>query len=152
MNDEKRPHALHTNRELAMMLAGAKPLAVFAHEKVDGFEKSDALANQDFAPLVADGTLSEQVKTRTISLPSGATVDIDYWFYTLKGEEWRVEAYWLLIDFLHHRRWCPQFEWLQGKLLGYTDQENTHHLLRTYPADLWVAEICKSQDAGSAEA
>ncbi|TGU38644.1 hypothetical protein EN795_36505, partial [bacterium M00.F.Ca.ET.152.01.1.1] len=97
MNGEKRPYTLHTNRELAMMLAGAKPLAVFTHEKVDGFEKADALANQDFAPHVAAGTFSEHVRTTTIVLPSGAAVDIDYWFYTLKGEEWRVEAYWLLI-------------------------------------------------------
>ena len=141
MKDRERPYVLHTNRELALMLAGKKPLAVFAHEKVDGFEKDDALANQDFAPHVAAGTFSEHVRTRTISLPSGVTVDIDYWFYTLKGEEWRVEAYWLLIDLLHHRGWCPQFEWLEGKLLGYTDQENIHHLLRTYPEDPWVAGI-----------
>ena len=143
MNNKERPYVLHTNRELEMMLAGNKPLAVFAHEKVDGFEKSAALANQDFAPHVADGTLSEQVKTRTIFLPSGAPVDIDYWFYTLRGEEWRVEAYWLLVNFRNSRGWCPQFEWLEGKLLGYADQENIHHLLRTDPADPWVAEISK---------
>jgi len=146
MNGKERPYVLHTNRELAMMLAGNKPLAVFAHEKVDGFEKADALANQDFAPHVADGTLSEQVRTKKISLPSGVAVDIDYWFYTLKGEEWRVDAYWLLIEFLQNRGWCPQFEWLEGKLLGYTDEENIHHLLRTYPADQWVAEICRPRD------
>ena len=145
MKDRERPYVLHTNRELALMLAGKKPLAVFAHEKVDGFEKADALANQDFAPHVADGTLSEQVRTKKISLPSGVAVDIDYWFYTLKGEEWRVDAYWLLIEFLQNRGWCPQFEWLEGKLLGYTDQQNDYHLLRKYPADRWVAEICGSQ-------
>ncbi|MDX8481184.1 hypothetical protein RFN28_22365 [Mesorhizobium sp. VK24D] len=147
MNGKERPYVLHTNRELAMVLAGAKPLAVFAHERVDGFEKSDALANQDFAPHIADGTLSEHVKTITISLPSGAALDIDYWFYTLKGEEWRVEAYWLLIELLHRNAWSPQFEWLVGKLLGYTDQENILHLLKTYPEDRWVAEICGSQDS-----
>lgn len=146
MNDKERPRAPHTNRELAMMLAGTKPMAVFAHEKVDGFEKSDAMADQDFAPHVADGTVSEHVKTRTISPPSGAVVDIDYWFYTLRGEEWRVEAYWLLVDFLHRRGWCPQFEWLEGKLLGYTDQENIHHLSRRYPADPWVAEIRRPRE------
>lgn len=145
MNDRERPYTLHTNRELPMMLAGTKPLAVFAHERVDGFEKSDALANQDFAPHVADGTLSEHVRTFQIPLRSGAKLDIDYWFYTLRGEEWRIEAYSLLLELLHHRGpWCSQLEWLQGKLLGYTDQENLHHLSRTYPEDQFVAEISAS--------
>lgn len=145
MNDRKRTYTLHTNRELPMMLAGTKPLAVFAHERVDGFEKSDALADQDFAPHVANGTLSERVRTFQMPLWSGATLDIDYWFYTLRGEEWRVEAYSLLLDLLHHRGpWCPQLEWLEGKLLGYTDQENFDHLSRTYPDDQFVAEISGS--------
>ncbi|MEI9428813.1 hypothetical protein [Mesorhizobium sp. Cs1299R1N3] len=141
MNDKKRPYALHTNRELVMMLAGTKPLAVFSHEGVDGFEKSDALADQDFARHVADGTLSEHVRTFQIPLRRGATLNIDYWFYALKGEEWRVEAYSLLLDLLHRGAWCPQLEWQQGKLLGYTDEENLYHLSQTYPGNPFVAQI-----------
>ncbi|KAA3450923.1 hypothetical protein C7I87_09330 [Mesorhizobium sp. SARCC-RB16n] len=141
MNDKKRPYALHTNRELAMMLAGTKPLAVFSHERVDGFEKSDALADQDFAPHIGDGMLSEHVRTFQIPLSQGATLDIDYWFYALKGEEWRVEAYSLLLDLLHRGAWCPQLEWQQGKLLGYTDEENLYHLSQTYPENPFVAQI-----------
>lgn len=132
---EPYPYPLHTNRELAMMLAGEKPFAMFAHERVDGDEKSDVLANQDFATHVANGTLSEHVRTFQAKGPNGTELDIDYYFYACLGEEWRVEAFCLLIELLHRGAWCPQLEWLQGKLLGYSDEQNRYHLSRTYPAD-----------------
>lgn len=127
------PYPLHTNRELEMMLAGSKPFAVFAHERVEGFEKSDALANQDFETYIANGTISEYVRTFESSRPDGAPFDIDYYFYALDGEGWRVEAYCLLLEMLHQQNWCSQLEWLQGKLLGYTDEQNKYHLSRKYP-------------------
>jgi len=121
---EPYPYPLHTNRELAMMLAAEKPFAMFAHERVDGCEKADALANQDFATHVAKGTLSEHVRTVQAKGPDGTVLDVDYYFYAREGEEWRVEAFSLLIELLHRGAWCPQLEWLQGKLLGYSDQQN----------------------------
>jgi hypothetical protein len=127
------PYPIHTNRELGLMLAGTKPLAVFPHERVDGFEKSDALADQDFDRHVADGTLSWQVRTFQTRLRGGEPLTIDYHFYTLTGEEWRVPAYCLLIDALHNRGWCPSLEWLQGTLLGYSDEQNRYHASRKYP-------------------
>lgn len=136
MNGKKPyPYLLHTNRELEMMLAGAKPLAMFAHERVDGFEKSDALANQDFATHVANGTLSEHLRTFEAKGPGGTRLNIDYYFYAREGEAWRVEAFSLLLELLYRGAWCPQLEWLSGKLLGYTDEQNRHHLSRTYPSD-----------------
>jgi len=138
---EPYPYTVHTNRELEMMLAGAKPFAMFAHERVGDFEKSDALANQDFARYVADGTLSEHVRTLTRHLPDGTPFNIDCYFYAIAGEEWRVEAYSLLLDLLGRGAWCPQLEWMQGKLLGYTDEQNLYHLSRMYPNDRSVPEI-----------
>ncbi|MGX9119572.1 hypothetical protein ACWTU6_23355 [Mesorhizobium sp. BHbsci] len=136
MNDkDPYPYPLHTNRELEMMLAGAKPFAVFAHERVDGFEKSDALADQDFETYVANGKLSEHVRTFERRRPDGTPVNIDYYFYALDDEEWRVGAYSLLLELLHRDAWCSQLEWLEGKLLGYTDEQNQYHLSRTYSAD-----------------
>jgi hypothetical protein len=132
---EPYPYALHTNRELEMMLSGEKPFAMFAHERVDSFEKADVLANQDFATYVANGTLSEHLRTFQAKGPDGIALDIDYYFYARQGEEWRVEASVLLLDLLHRGAWCPQLEWLQGKLLGYTDEQNRYHLSRTYPTD-----------------
>ncbi|QKC82352.1 hypothetical protein [Mesorhizobium sp. NZP2077] len=140
MANEPYPYLVHTNRELEMMLAGSKPFAVFAHERVDGFEKSDALANQDFATYVANGTVSEHIRSFTRRLPDGSPLDIDYYFYSRRGEEWRVEAFLLLLDLMGRGAWCSQLEWLEGKLLGYTDEQNLYHLSRTYPKDRWVAE------------
>ena len=136
MNDkEPYPYPLHTNRELEMMLAGAKPFAAFAHERVDGFEKSDALADQDFETYVANGTLSEHVRTFERGRPDGTALNIDYYFYAVDGEAWRVEAYSLLLELLHRGAWCSHLEWLQGRLLGYTDEQNRYHLSRTYSAE-----------------
>jgi hypothetical protein len=132
---ERYPYVLHTNRELEMMLAGAKPFAAFSHEQVDGFEKSDALANQDFDTHVSNGTLSEYVRTFQGRQPDGGPLTVHYYLYAVSGEEWRVEAYSLLLELLHCGAWCPQLEWLQGKLLGYTDEQNLYHISRTYPAD-----------------
>ncbi|WP_018429539.1 hypothetical protein [Hoeflea sp. 108] len=127
------PYPLHTNRELEMMLAGAKPFAVFAHERVEGFDKCDALAGQGFETHVARGTMSEHV--RTVRHATGEA-EIDYYFYALPGEEWRVEAYLMLLELLHRGAWCRQLEWLEGRLLGYTDEQNEYHLARAYP-DGW---------------
>lgn len=132
IDNEPYPYLIHTNRELELMIAGKKPLAVFTHERVDGFEKSDALAEQDFSRLVANGTVSEHVRTFQSQRPDGSSVNIDHYFYTLKGEEWRVQAYCLLLNMLHNKGWCSHLEWLQGTLLGYTEEQNQYHLSRRF--------------------
>lgn len=124
---EPYPYQIHTNRELELMLAGKKPLAVFAHERRDGFKKADALAGQDFAPYVARGMFSEHKRTLQSTLPDGTQIEVDYYFYTVSGEEWRVPAYCLLLDMLEKRGWCSHLEWLQGTLLGYTEEQNQFH-------------------------
>jgi hypothetical protein len=131
--DEPYPYLIHTNRELELMLAGTKPFAVFAYERVEGFEKSDALAEQDFDRYVTAGTISEHIRSFERQCSDGSPYNIDYYFYALNGEEWRVEAYCLLLEMLHRRGWCSHLEWLQGTLLGYTEEQNRYHLLRTYP-------------------
>lgn len=122
----------HTNRELGLMLAGRKPFAMFAHERIAGFEKTDALAGQGFDAHVASGAFTEHVRTFTRRPLDGSPVEIDYHFYARPGEEWRVDACCLLLDLLHRGAWGPQLEWLQGKLLGYTDEQNMEHLSRMY--------------------
>ena len=129
------PYALHTNRELEMMLAGAKPFAAFSHMRGDGLEKLDMLSNQDFETHVANGTFSEYMRTFPSHLPDGTPCNIDVYLYAAAGEEWRVEAYSLLLELLYRGAWCPQLEWLEGKLLGYTEEQNRFHLSRTYPVE-----------------
>lgn len=125
------PYPVHTNRELDLMLAGHKPLAAFVHERVDGFEKADALAGQDFEPHVRSGRLSEHLRTFPLDGPD-RSVRVEYWFYTLPGEEWRVESYCLLVPLMLRGAWSAELEWLQGVLLGYTPEQNVFHLSRHY--------------------
>lgn len=133
-DNEPYPYDLHTNRELKLMLDGKKPFAVFANDRVDGFEKTDALAGQDFETYVAKGLISEHVRTFQGHKQDGSSFDVDYYFYALEGEQWRVEAYCLLLEMLHHHTWSPELEWLQGRLLGYTDEQNKYHLARMHEA------------------
>jgi hypothetical protein len=132
------PYPVHTNRELELMLAGRKPFAVFAHERVPGFGKADAIAGQDFAPHVAAGRLSEHLRTFSREHP-GSPLQIDYWFYAVPGEEWRVEAFCLIIGLLHRGAWCPQLEWLEGTLLGYTEEQDLFHLSQRYGEEVALA-------------
>ncbi len=140
-------YALHTNHELEMMLAGSKPFAAFSHERVDGFEKVDALSNQDFETHVQNGTLSEHVRTFETRRSDGSPLTIDYYLYAVRGEEWRVNAYALLLELQYRGAWCSQLEWLEGKLLGYTDEQNLYHIARTFPEDRRDGPACISHAA-----
>lgn len=133
-NDEPISYWSHAHRELALLLAGEKPLAVFAQDRVAGFEKIDALSEQDFATHVTAGTLIENHRTYQMQAKSGQTFEIYYWFYTVPGETWRVNAYCQLLDLQYSGAWCSHLEWLQGKLLGYSDEENRRHLSQQYPS------------------
>jgi hypothetical protein len=139
INQKTYPYTLHTNRELELMLTGIKPFAAFVVDRTPGFEKSDMLSDQDFDTHVASGVMSEHLRTVSTHRPDGTPIEIDRYFYALKGKEWRVEAYCLLLDLLQRGGWCPQLEWLEGKLLGYTDEQNAYHLSRAYPTNQAMA-------------
>lgn len=130
---DDEPYPLHNGRELELMLAGDKPLAVFLHKRDVGLSKEDVLGGQDFATFVANGTLKESRLSLPLRSPEGASYVLDYWLYTLPDQEWRVEAYRLIIEILHRKRaWCSHLEWLEGTLLGYTEEQNRYHLGRQY--------------------
>ena len=81
-------YCIHDGRELALMLAGEKPFAMF------GVLKGGALSEvteQNFSKFVDQGVLIErrvEVKARR-----GSKYGFDYLMYTLPGEEWRVDAF-----------------------------------------------------------
>lgn len=126
------PYAIHTNRELEFMLSGIKPMAVFVHERVDGFSKSDALAGQDFSPYVAQGLISEHLEIVYATKPDGSRLQLDYYFYCLATEEWRIKAYLLMLETQRECGWSKQLEWQEGSLLGYSFEENRYHIQRRY--------------------
>ena len=138
------PYPIHTNRELELMLRGDKPLAVFQHERREGRTKpasrSALLSGQNFQIHVDSGAITEHFRTYPDCQIGDRTVSVDYWLYTLPGEEWRAYAYSMLLDILHEAirnekgaSWSSDLEWLQGQLLGYTDEQNHYHISQDYP-------------------
>jgi len=107
----------HEGRELELMLAGAKPLAMFADIVPSPYEWPDAA----FEPHVAAGRLAK--REFLTDRPDGHIVR--YLFYALPDEAWRIEeAYALSL-----RRFdepCGEADECcakLGRLLGYSEHE-----------------------------
>lgn len=124
------PHS-HTNRELELMLSGKKPMAVFSDAYPNRIG-SALYSNQPFEKFVAKGVINRTLKIRRVEnpIPAKNLFAIMWDYYTLPGEEWRIEEYEKLWD---GTRWTLTKERRQGELLGYTAEENELHLefLRT---------------------
>ena len=101
------PYLVHTGFELALMLEGRKPLAIFADSPA-WLEEYVA----PFAPFVADG----RIVRHTVDRPKVREIH-----FVLPGEEWRIDAY---LDLRAATAWTEALERRQGELLGYTDWEN----------------------------
>jgi len=108
----------HEGRELELMLAGEKPLAMF--EKISG--ASDRYPEADFSPYVADGSIVlREVTYRT----EGSGPPCSYLYYARVGEEWRIEA----MQKIHARIFIQEMgtshevERQIGRLLGYADAD-----------------------------
>ena len=129
---EPYPYIIHTNKELRLMLAGEKPLAVFAIDHTPSFGRTEALGGQDFATEVEAGRMVE----RSEWFSSEDAHNIEYLFFAVKGEEWRIEAYLLLLEMLYQvRTWSWRLEWMMGRLLGYYYEEAEYHHKRNYNSD-----------------
>lgn len=119
------PYLVHTNRELGLMLKGAKPLAMFGyiegHEvdcvqrymrMFDRYVAAGRFGKREEVAQVAGGLRSHQV------------------FYTRLGEAWRVDAMLELLAL--PGTWSAERERRYGELLGYEDWQNDVWL-RRYP-------------------
>ncbi len=115
----------HAGKELELLLNGAKPLAVFCIS--EGDDEQIHFGAQDFMTHVNRGTLDrlEQV-FEFDSRP------VTYIAFVLPSESWRAHAYFHLKHFMFERSWCSHLEWIEGSLLGYTDEENKAHMRRKY--------------------
>ena len=128
------PYQLHTDRELAMMLSGAKPLAYFVddHPSPHGLY---IIPEREFEPHVAAGRIvrREQIFPPEPDAPvvQGRRIGVRLVLYALAGEEWRIDAYLLLLRKTAEKSgWNEGFERMEGSLLGYTDWQNDDHLQR----------------------
>lgn len=72
----------HNDRELELMLAGTKPMAMFS----DAVHVSDYFPEADFAPHVEAGRI-----IRVEEIIPKEPYDMRYLFYALPGEDWRIE-------------------------------------------------------------
>lgn len=117
--------AFHTNRELELMLAGAKPFAAFLLD--GGLTEDQALGGQPFADHVATGRIIRLERdTSDIGMDGKPMRRL---LFALPGEEWRFEPYIALMDSLKDG-WSHEKERQEGVLLGYTDTENDAHIAR----------------------
>ncbi len=112
------------------MLAGKKPMAVFSDAYPNRI--GSALYNdQPFEEYVAKGVINRTLKIRRAENPNPAknlfALMRDY--FTLPGEEWRIEEYEKLLDGVWEgNSWTLKHERREGELLGYTDEENERYL------------------------
>jgi hypothetical protein len=112
------PYKVHTGRELAMMLAGTKPLAVFSDVHPLEVDDDEIFLDSAFAPHVAAGRF---VKREHIVPGKGRRPGIRRVLYALPAEQWRIDAYLLLWRTGERYGFGELFERLEGNLLGYED-------------------------------
>ena len=120
------PYQIHSNRELALMLAGKKPLAVFVGYYHTDLDLEEIPEEKLFDPYVASGrfkkreyvelsTDKSEFKTRRI-------------LYARPTEAWRINAYLLLMQTARKVGWNDGFERMEGALLGYEEWQNDAHI------------------------
>ena len=123
---EDYSYEIHTNRELELMLAGRKPMAVFGRGVGENIDETNG---QPFSKYVESGHM-----TRTVFYiqNSEQKFRIFYNIYTLAGEQWRAELFKQLMKSTQIGKWCQDMEIIEGTLLGYTIEENLEHVNSRY--------------------
>ena len=111
------PHG--KGRELDLMLAGEKPLAMF-NDDIPADMDAPEIA---FAPYVDQGRFVKREITVPCSLPTRTS--LRYYFYALPGEEWRMERMIKIQkDFFERNAQTTQEREKEiGRLLGYEDKD-----------------------------
>ena len=119
----------HTGRELELMLAGSKPLAMF----YDGNEEPDEriVPEQEFDAYVASGLFVKGTRVFNFATDprTGRPAQIRYVLYALKSEEWRVNALFLVLETRGRLEEGPNeaIERMTSNLLGYSDEDFERH-------------------------
>jgi hypothetical protein len=116
------PYRVHTGCELALMLAGTKPLAIFS-DRYPAKPETEDIPERFFDPHVATGRLVKREYVEPAEMLSFSVVPgirgIRHVLYALPGHEWRMDAFILLHDAASRSGWSEALERLEGALLGY---------------------------------
>lgn len=113
----------HEGRELELMLAGEKPLAMFGDAVGSPYEPPEA----DFAPHVSNGTI---VRREATYRPAPPALPCWFVYFSRADEGWRIDAMHEINERLFVRRepTTPEIERQIGRLLGYTETEIDRYL------------------------
>jgi hypothetical protein len=123
---DQLPYKVHTHRELAMMLAEQKPLAVFCDVYPSLGTSEVVIPERAFEPHVTAGRIikREAIFHSTPRSSGGRSRDIRFVLYSLPDQQWRIDAYLLLHTISLKSGWNEGFERMQGTLLGYEEWQN----------------------------
>lgn len=109
------PYLRHDGRELILMMKGLKPFSAFI---IDGIDEESACFDQPFLQLTGNRFYrSELYISQSATLLS----------YSIPGQEWRAQAYKLLLDEKEQHGSSAAVERLQGILLGYSTEERSQY-------------------------
>ena len=146
--------ANHTNRELELMLAGVKPLAMF-HDETSVLPHEEIIPEGKFAPYVNNGLFVRGEETYTGDFHPGLNrnVQIKYVFFALAREAWRIPAISLLlrVRYLMNSWQSEEVERMESFLLGYTAEEIDawcNHRFPRLSGCSTEAAPCDAQDKG----
>jgi hypothetical protein len=136
--------ANHTNRELELMTAGTKPLAMF-YAEVSELPDERLVPERKFAQLVTSG----QFVRGEVEIPGEfheklqRALRFKYVFFARTGEEWRIPAMEVLLRARVKGGWNETCERVESALLGYTEAEIDAWCEARFPGQLPV----RSSDA-----
>ena len=123
------PYLTHTNRELAMMLAGTKPLAMFYDSEPS--DNAWTIPEAVFAPHVASGRFVQRELVWLDADASAGARGTRYVFYAVAIEAWRIDAFIAMKTAATLSGYGSEaLERLEGALLGYAEWQNEAHLER----------------------
>lgn len=109
----------HEGRELELMLAGKKPLAMFNDDWPEEMETPETVFDSylDEGRFMKDETF--------VPLPAFRDGQLRYYFYALPGEEWRIARMIEILKkiFVDHFPTTPELEMETGQLLGYDEAD-----------------------------
>ena len=118
----------HEGRELELMLAGKKPLALF----YDTIPECGVIPEREFAPHVHNGKLvmSERIFPSSEGSKTESTPPVRVVFYALPDEAWRMDQAISLMEEVIFQKGRPNDEddARLGRLLGYTEEDIKQHL------------------------
>ena len=117
------PYAVHTGRELLLMLKGDKPMSFFTYRANDDSGTKEE-TEKAFLPYVSEGLIIKHEHKMDRRRNDGSYVKVEYLIYTLPTETWRANALVALKEAGARSGWSEGMERMEGTLLGYSDLQN----------------------------